>query len=721
MDNDVRIVVDAENKTAQAFGSAAKGAKTVGDAANAAARQLKDMEAKLDAAQIRARKLAEAEEKSADKARDLAAQAALLRREIAQSGDASGKLGERLDRLSRDTKIAALATDDYRRAANRASAEAREQARAYDKVADNARQAARAVALLGASTALSPNGSGKGGGGKGGASIFDFLPDVIGQIAKLFSKGGSAAGEAAGEAGSGGPYGLLAGIGLGTAGALALGPLLGGALGGATLLGAGGIAAGGGLAGAWMGDPEKYGARWSAMIDSLKKRWLDSSKQFGGPLDDSLKEADRVIRQLPIERLANAGKDLVGPLVQGAGGGITAAADGFADLAEKAKPVVDYVGPKLTGIGHDLGDAFRMIGKEANGGALALGDLVTALGWVVRTTGVVIGAMEAVWESEHKWLEGAYALQTAMPGLGEVTKLVIRDGLNLSDTSNTAGRALKSEGDAAAEAATGVAHLGIALDELRTRELAAKDASLALAQGWLDLNKSLKDGKRTLDLSTQAGIDHQKAIVAQVEAAEQAREQQIELTQNVDEANKTYAENIERIRQMAYAAGYNKQQVDQLISSIAAIPPAKTTEIKTPGLAEGLAQGIALGNALNNIDGYYTAHVNVAVSAPPGVSVGNLLHHAAGGPTSAGLSAVNDWGGAGVGEVMRLPNGSTVIPAGTGRQVARDLAAGGGGGGHQLVGRVDFSGDTDSAMAQWFMQAQREGKVKIYATAVVAR
>ncbi len=663
--NDVTVVVDAQNRTAQAFGSAAKGVKTVGEAADAAGRQLTQMDAKLDRANVQARRLAESEEKAAAKTRDLVGSMVALQREIAENGDESGKLTSKLERLQAAVKVSANATDDYRRAANRASGEAREQARAYDRVAENAREAARAVAMLGATALLAPSG-GKGSGGalNVGAGLLGAGAGAAAAGTKVGGAGASALSSVAGS----NPY-LLAGVvGGGTLAAVGAAPFVGGVAGGAALLGGAAGGAGAGLAGAWMGDPEKYGAQWDEMINRLQQRWRSSSAQFAGPLRDSLKEVDRVLRNLPIERVLDISKSFVGPLVSGMGGGITEAANGFADFLAAAQPVVDTVGPKLVDLGRDVGDAFRLIGSGSEGGAAAMGDLIDGVGYAIVTIGGMIGALEKAYESERDFVTGLYEIGAAMPVTGGLVEAAGESWRGLGAAAAGATEALGYFDQAASETATGVAGLSANLEAMRDQALRMKDAELNLAQGWFDLNKELKDGARTLDLNTEAGIANQRAIEDQVGAAQRAHEQG-KLT------DAQYAASIERIKAMAKALGYDATQVDNLVDSLAVVPPVTTAGVKTPGMADALRQGESLRGALERIEGDYFANVYVnyhqrgqSLNAP--LRTGGIAGAAAGGPQS-GLRWVGEEGP----EIVRLPTGSTVYPKANANQM---MAHGGG-------------------------------------------
>lgn len=66
-------------------------------------------------------------------------------------------------------------------------------------------------------------------------------------------------------------------------------------------------------------------------------------------------------------------------------------------------------------------------------------------------------------------------------------------------------------------------------------------------------------------------------------------------------------------------------------------------------------------------------------------------------------------------EFVRLPTGSMVYPNANTNQM--QAMSNNSGGGTQRV-LVDFAGNLDSAMAQWFMEAQRTGAVQIYATSI---
>lgn len=724
----ITVVVDAKNNTAQAFGSAAKGVKTVGEAADVAQRQLAEMDRKMEAADTRARRLAQAEEQAAEKARRLATDLAAAKRELAASGDESGQLSRKIERLTTDTRFAAIATDEYRRAANRAAADAREQARAYDRVADNARQAARAVEHLGAASLLTRGEKGGLGGLAGG------LSKVLGGASGSLLGIGSSAGEGLFGTPIVGPALLAAG---GVA-ALGVGAFAGASVGGATIGGLGLGGAGLGIAGAVAGNPDHFRAQWEMAIGDVKKRWIDSSKAFTNELDDGLAVVNRTLRGLPVEKVLAVSQSFVPPVTLGAAGGATELASGLAAGLTKAQPVVNEIGLGLAKLGHAGGDAFRIIGEGSEGGAKALHDLFSAVSATIRGVALLINGFEHLYDTIHTTVSGSLDFVKTVPVIGHVAESVYDKIFKVSGSVITLGRSLDEGGKSSdrlgrawsdmaregAAAALAAKELDDALTKTMQTQLAMKDASLAVAQGWIDLNKELKTGARTLDDTSQEGINNQQVIVRQIELLEQQREQAIhtggDTVDAINSANAAYNDNIEKLRQSAYAAGFNHDKVDQLIDSLNSVPKNTTANVNVPGLPSALQNGISLGNALNNINGRtYEAQVIVhyrsqgqSLNAP--LRTGGISHAAVGGPR-AGLTEVGEEGP----ELLRMPTGVMVYPKANRNQMMMQAASGAYGGGVPSKIAVEMRLTGSGWAVEGLHQAQRTGDLQIFATAIV--
>jgi hypothetical protein len=576
------------------------------------------------------------------------------------------------------------------------------------------------------------------------STVVDGVEDGAKQIPKTLAKAGAEGGTQFGRTFFASVQGALSTAGLGPVLIAALSPailgaavFLGAAAGGALLAGTGGAVAAGGLAGAWLGDPERFQSEWNASIDKVQHRWLASSAAFGNELEDVLRVVDRMLVDLPIEKVLAISQSFVGPLAGGAAGGITAFANGLADALGKVQPIVDRIGPKLEMLGHAAGDALRMISMGADQGGQALGDLLDVVGFLIRATGLLILGFELTYGALRDLVTGMVEFEQSIPVIGDAVGALWGSLTNIERTSISAGKAIGDTGAeasntafrfgdmiaAGAELAIAALDANDALTELHNTLLASANANLAVAQGWLDLKKGLEDGARTLDTTSQAGIDNNQVIISQIGLLEQQRQQAIKTgggtVEAIDAANAAYNASIEKLRQAAYAAHFNKDQVDALIASLGAVPAVTTAAVVTPGLGAALEQGISLGNALNRIDGDYYARVHVS-GLQAGTSLGNLLHHAGGGPVYGGVPSI-------VGErgpELFIPNVSgQIVPNdqmgryANMRSVASIPSGGGGGRPGAVAVEVSFagSGRFGTLLAQTLQEMQRTGQLQLTA------
>lgn len=699
-DNDVRITVDADNRTTAAFGAAARGARTVGEATENANRAMRDAGNRAEAAAARMQLLASRQREAAERAQRLARESLALRTSIAATGAATAEQSQRLERLTREQDRAAASARLLTSQQRSATEQVNDLARAYRRAENNAQQALRASLMFGAGARLGPDGS-IGAGGNSPSGLRRLLSGLPGFGGSAASAGTGAAGAATSN-----PVTGTALIAIGATVAAAVAPLIGGVVAGAVGA-AGGIGGVGlGVAGAIANDPDEFRERWDKVIQDVTGRWVRASASWMEPVKGAIAEVDSMLKQLPIESILSNSAAYLEPLTKGLAGFGTGIAGGLDSLVKDAAPIMDMLGTSLPKLGRDIGDTFAVIGKGADGGAVALGDFLSVVGTVSKQIGFLITGLAKTYEAEREVAEGfghlagksadwIADLTAGIPVLDNVSEKirqfrtddsnVIKGAVKIGGVDETAA-AFRSVTHEAEEAAKAVKDYIDATQLMLDLAAGDKSAGLALSQGWITLNEELRDGKRTLDLNTQAGIDNQTALLTQVEAAEKARQAQLALGVGVESANAQFDANIERIRATAYQLGYNKTQVDALIKSLGVLDVTSAApKVELTGAEAAMEQGISLGAILNRLDHTYTAKVQVVYGS--GVSLGNALHHAAGGPTS-GASVVNDWG-PGTGELIRTPDGSTVIPAGTGRAMMQGL---GGGGGVQRI-EVVFGSD----------------------------
>lgn len=694
-DNDVTITVDADNRTTAAFGAAARGARTVGEATQNANRALQEAGQRAEAASLRLQQLASRQREAADRARFLQTSMNTLRSQIASTGDATGELTAELRQLGRQEEQARLSARLLENQHRSSTEQVNDLARAYQRAQRNAEAANIAARRFGSNTILDRNGNVITSNGDRnrimprGDDDIGFLRRII---AGLPGGLGSAAGTGANAAtGGGNPLLTAAMLGLGagavTLGAPFIGGLVTGGVGAAAAIGGVGL----GLSGAIANDPKAFEQQWTGVTERVRTRWLTSSRTWVVPAHDAIREVDGMLRKLPIESVLRNSAAYLMPLTKGVTGFGEGLFTGLDRLVANAGPIVDMLEKRLPKFGQDLGQSLAALAEGSEGGALALDDLLYAAGRLTKGLGVTLAALANMYKATRDGILGVMGLadrstEFAAGLLDQIPILdqyagKVRDLFGKEEKKSSAfvqdlpGGRIPMKRDPMTgeiekvpklfgEATDAVDEYLNKLDEMRDRAAGAANASVALAQGWLDLDKELRNGKRTLDLTTQAGIDNTSALIQQAQAAEQARQQQINLNGDVEAANAAYEANIERIKAMAKALGFNDAQVDTLIESLRVLDTTVAKpEVNLSGVKPALDQGYSLGNLLNRIERTYTATVKV-VTYGAGISLGNALrHNAIGGPTTPGPAVINEWGGQsgiGGGEVVSLPTGSMV-------------------------------------------------------------
>lgn len=155
---------------------------------------------------------------------------------------------------------------------------------------------------------------------------------------------------------------------------------------------------------------------------------------------------------------------------------------------------------------------------------------------------------------------------------------------------------------------------------------------------------------------------------------------------------------------------------------LGAIGDMATLAAQLPGPMQSSFRKIAdkayeMRDRINNaIDG---VNKSILIKAKEEINVviheqfGKIGGHASGGITGAGLSWVNETGP----ELVRLPTGSMVYPAGQSKQMMQSAASAASQASQGI--EVSFSGSLDTAFAVLFMNMIRTGKIQILSKAIV--
>lgn len=467
----------------------------------------------------------------------------------------------------------------------------------------------------------------------------DLAGEVVQQAAKIGTESGFKFGESFTKSLMflRGP-GIAALVGLGAASA----PFLGAAISSAVLGGTGSLGIIGGVA---------LAARDARVQDEAKKLGEHISEAFKGvgepfvaPTIQALHElsgvTDKVAADLKQGFTSLAPVFL--PLVRGIAGLVDSAMPGFLRGLEAAKPVIRAIANELPAIGQSIGDFFDELGSESDGaiqGFITLSKIIQA---AIRGTGQFLAAMSKLYEGIVNYAAKVGPIMEALygwiPGVGDMiragNKRVDEAILGLAKAKDTGGDfagSLDDIADSATKAREKVQQLNDALDHFFNIAMNSSEATIAYEQAWDDMIEQLSEGKRTLDVATEAGRKNLSSINDTIKGIQGMHQARIDEGMALEQSLAIRDQELEKLRKQLVQLGYNKQQIDDIINLYKLMPELASTTVEAPGAETTISQLREMLSLINALKG------GVAVGAVGGIKVG---HRASGGPVMAGQSYV---------------------------------------------------------------------------------
>lgn len=428
-------------------------------------------------------------------------------------------------------------------------------------------------------------------------------------------------------------------------------PIFAGA--GGAILAAGGIGAAGlGVAGAAARNPAIGQAAQAALQDE-SKRWQDASRAFEEPTLRAIATIKAAVDDVPLEEMLKNAADFVGPLSDGLGGFITSFGEGFGELVEDAKPVIDVLRRELPRLGKSFESMFEEIGEGSEGGAEALEDILHVIERLVIGTGKVIHFFEDVYAAGVK-------LRDALPGdfWGDEEIHVDGFGQALGGAAGSMGDLAGATGDANEELET----YEDILHRLLDLPLDLREANIQYQAALDDLTDSISENGRQWDIGTEAGRKNNDALNDAIKKAVDVRDAQIAMGVQSGVANKQLEDQIKKLRDQALAAGASKTEVDKLIGALMnflSLPAQKVINVRV-------------------------VESSGADTGGRGARPGTLPFLASGGPFNAGYAVVGEEGP----ELVKFDGPGRVFSHAESRAMAARLGGGGGGGTGSTVRHV---------------------------------
>lgn len=226
--------------------------------------------------------------------------------------------------------------------------------------------------------------------------------------------------------------------------------------------------------------------------------------------------------------------------------------------------------------------------------------------------------------------------------------------------------------------------LKTALDNLNGTQLSLNEAQRALQEAIDDGTASLKENGRTLDINTEKGRANASALDAIAKAAMAEADATLIATGSTEQATRVLQTARDELIRQAQQYGLTAEQARQYADKVLSIPKAAETNViaKTEvanSRLDAFRQNVAsLQDKQITVKTIYESRYDPATQSPFGTgrAIGGVIGKFANGGVAGIRGAMALVGEQGP-ELVRLPYGSSVMPAGQTRQ----MMGGGGGGG----------------------------------------
>jgi AraC-like DNA-binding protein len=421
-------------------------------------------------------------------------------------------------------------------------------------------------------------------------------------------------------------------------------------------------------------------------FEDLRHTAIEGFRQIGGPLEDSLVHG--------LEELSRVGAGLRPSLTaafqeigQSATGFFTKVADGLislgpslADLGRSFGDVLDALGDRAPEIFEDIGSGLSTFAELATEHA---DDIAGAFKFISQTFESTADGLQ--WFSEqfgfteeemanfHRQMiesrGGVEAFRAEMAkfphGAADAEKII-----------ELAGYKVKDMGVAARETAASVSDLAAELEDLNSGAIDIDKARIKYEEAFDKINAQIKDGARDLRFNTEEGRANRKELIKMAENANVIIGSMAAQHAGLGELTAQYQTFRGEMIATARNAGLSERAAKRLVDRLFGVPKSIQTFIdaKTQQAEANIQRVRNLMASFGSKTVYLT--VQQVLRSVPGVSLrqlmnahggniggtGSVKRFATGGVSGSGsaMAVVGEEGP----ELVRLPLGATVIPAG---------------------------------------------------------
>lgn len=386
--------------------------------------------------------------------------------------------------------------------------------------------------------------------------------------------------------------------------------------------------------------------QFTALGRELLDRFTNASRFFIGPLLDAGAAISTTFADLgdQIDRIFGQAALAVKPLTTALTGFVQELLPGIQVAVEKARPLIEVLAVALPQLGADLATTFAILADGSSKSAVALGDIISAIGTLLIFTAGLIRLLSDL----YYWLRVVAAVMShdttaAIILLTEEERRAAQASGQLTDAQAPLDTAL---GRTAAEAEAA----RLAISDLVTEQLRGVNATLDYEQAIDDLQKSIKNGNRDFRETEENGRRNLRLVEAAITGATRQRDADIaralQSGQSTDQIEANYLREISALEKVIGKDVKQQDALKDLFRVAREGPKQVDVTVTTPGLPGATERVLNFNGALRKAVASLLAAGVAAAKAPNfAAGIGSLVgggtrRYAQGGIATKPTSAV---------------------------------------------------------------------------------
>jgi hypothetical protein len=256
----------------------------------------------------------------------------------------------------------------------------------------------------------------------------------------------------------------------------------------------------------------------------------------------------------------------IDPLVKGVAGFVRNFADGFAQAARSAGPVIAAIGDHLPQLGKEIGDLFEMAARHADTGAEALRGLFTIVEFGINLVSGLLEGLIVAYEKGRQVLEW----------LGIVDKVKPSASAAASGTFDFK-KAVDETSDAAKKGTDAISTLKNEMDSFADSNLSVYDALTAAKGAIVDATAAIKKNGEGISVNTKKGRENRDTLSGLAKSFNTVTTANDKANTSANISGAAYDKQRAAFVRAATQAGYTAKAANNLADQVLKVPRSRVT------------------------------------------------------------------------------------------------------------------------------------------------